>query len=397
MVSQEATSRELSLYVHVPFCEQKCRYCSFYSVHGRESEYDAYLEAVRTEWDLICRDRRLDEANLTIATLYLGGGTPSLLGAERLERLLSSLRQPLPWVEDCEVTAELNPEDIDRAQAQRLLASGIGRLSVGIQSFRDEELELLGRRADARQVREALDAIREAGCRNLSFDLIYGLPGQTVDQWLQSLQEALSRQPEHLSCYLLTAEEDTILHQLLRGGVVESPLDEVLLQQYKTTGHLAPSAGLEQYEISNFARPGFRCRHNLGTWTRQPYLGLGPAAHSFDGGARWCNVADWPEYRTQVLEQKQRPIRERYRLGGADAAKEMILLGLRLAEGVAWSDLEQAVSARKVQQLHRRVEFLVGTGFLLRDAERLRLSPDAYFVSNSVFVELIRTLEEEEA
>ncbi len=393
-----ARGREASLYVHVPFCCAKCRYCAFYSVIGSHTAYDDYLAALAVEWELL-RAEETDLANgdLRITSIYVGGGTPSILGGDRLARLLDTLRAGPAWRDECEISLEVNPESTDRELAARARAGGFNRVSVGVQSFRDDELEVLGRVARAADARRAIADLREAGFANLNIDLIYGLPGQSTESWLESVDAALAIGSTHLSCYMLTPEEDTILHRLLRGGHMATPLEEVVLHQYRALLRAAHAAGLEHYEISNFARPGFRCRHNLGTWQRQPYYGLGPAAHSFDGQVRWQNGADLTTYQQQLLGEGRRPTRERYRLAASDAVKEMIILGLRLADGVAWVDLDAAATPEQRARLRQRAQFLAGTGFLLVDAERLRLSPEAYFVSNAVFVELVRALEEGEA
>ncbi len=390
-----APGERASLYVHVPFCCSKCRYCSFYSIPAAGGLMDAYLEALNVEWRLV-RDEEpaLGSGELRITSVYVGGGTPSILGAERLSRLLEVLRAGPAWAADCEVTVEVNPESTDESVLAAILAAGCNRISMGVQSFRDEELELLGRAGRAADARRALQLIRAAGCGNLNIDLIYGLPGQTVDAWLTSVEEAVAARTEHLSCYMLTPERDTMLHQLLHGGELTTPLDEVVLEQYQALRGVLVGVGMEHYEISNFARPGYRCRHNEGTWTRTPYYGLGPAAHSFDGEARWQNVSDVRAYTHQLRVEQRRPARERYRLGPADVAKELVILGLRRAEGIRWADLAPVTSPAERARLQRRAKFLAGTGFLQLDEERLRLTPQAYFVSNAVFVELVRALEE---
>jgi oxygen-independent coproporphyrinogen-3 oxidase len=387
--------RAISIYVHVPFCSRKCRYCNFFSVQGETHHFDPFLEALRTEWRLVREEENLSSPDLRIETVYVGGGTPSILGGARLKELLAVLRDGPQWTDDCEISVELNPEDTSEGLAAELLAAGYARLSVGVQSFDDAERAMLGRTGGGDRARRSVQQVRAAGCRNLSLDVIYGLPRQSVESWMRTLREALAFEPEHLSCYLLTLEEETVLHQLLHGGELETPLDEVLLQQYMATREAAVGAGYEHYEISNFARAGYRCRHNEGTWQRVPYFGLGPAAHSFDGRRRWGTAPDLEGYLKRLLQDLRRPAHEHYRLGPKDVAKEMILLGLRRATGLAWSALEDVTTPGAFNRLRRRARFLAGTGFLEVDSETLRLSPKAYFVSNSVFVELIQALEED--
>lgn len=390
------TAREAGIYVHVPFCCSKCRYCAFYSVTAGEAAYDDYVAAVAAEWELVrAEEPDLAREDLRITSIYVGGGTPSILGGDRLARLLGSLRAGPAWADDVEISCEANPESTTPETAAGARAAGYNRISIGVQSFRDDELELLGRAGRTADTRRAIDAVRAAGFANLNLDLIYGLPEQSVERWLESVEAALECGSEHLSCYLLTPEENTILHRLLHGGDVTTPLEETLLQQYRATDSAAAAAGLEHYEISNFARRGFRCRHNEGTWLRRPYYGLGPAAHSFDGHARWQNVADVDAYLHALLREGHRPARERYRLSAEDQVKEMIILGLRLADGLRWADLDAAATPEQRARLRRRAQFLAGSGFTRVDEERLRLAPEACFVSNAVFVELLRALDEE--
>jgi oxygen-independent coproporphyrinogen-3 oxidase len=391
--AQAAASAEIGLYVHVPFCCQKCRYCSFYSVTASEDDYVAYLKALAIEWELL-RKEEFADSPAVVSSIYLGGGTPSILGGRRVAGMLDMLRQGPRWAEGCEISIETNPEDITHDLVSQLLDAGVNRISVGVQSFDDHELELLGRVCNADGVRRALGVLRDSGCENLNLDLIYGIPDQTVHAWRSTLAEALGFEPHHLSCYLLTPEQDTILNTLLRGNVLTTPLEEVLLQQFELAREEIADAGLEHYEISNFAYPESRCRHNVGTWSRRPYLGLGPSAHSFNGEVRWRNAANLQEYLSPLLTRQQRPVLERYRLSDDDIAKEVIFLGLRLADGLTWAGLEAVTDAAALGRVRRRAQFLAGTGFLEIGEQGFRLAQDAYFVSNAVIVELIRALEE---
>lgn len=390
---RDAELQDISLYVHIPFCAKKCHYCSFYSVRGSASDYDAFLRALAIEWRMTRDEEGLDDGYTQIVSIYVGGGTPSLLGAARLNTVLELLREGPAWEQECEVSIEVNPENADRDLIEGALQAGCNRISVGVQSFNDEDLRLLGRLSDAERARQALHEVRQAGCRNMNMDLIYGLSSQNLETWVDTLKEAISFNTEHLLCRLLSSEEDTVQEQLLRGRVIESPLDELLLQQYEATREAALAAGLEHYEISSFARPGFRCRHNERGRKRAPYYGLGPAAHSFDGQARWCNAADLPGYMDQLTECARRPRRQRYRLAAVDEIKELILLGLRRAEGLTWARVDEAAAPDAATRLAHRAEFLAATGFLEVDDKGLRLSPRAYFVSNTISLELIRALE----
>ena len=394
---EEPGKRKISVYIHVPFCFSKCSYCNFYSLSGREKDFDSYLDALEVEWLSMHEDENLTGDDIVVSSIFVGGGTPSLLGGQRLDRLLSIVRTGPNWAEDIEVTIEVNPESIDDDCAKSIIDSGYNRISIGIQSFKDCDLVNLGRQASRKQVYAALKSVKRAGFTNISIDMIYGLSGQTLEAWIEVLDEALATDINHISCYLLTPEEDTVLYRLLRGGEITTPLEETLYNQYDATRKIIIEAGYEHYEISNFAKPGFRCRHNEGTWQRQPYYGLGPSAHSFNGEVRWYNSSDLDAYLAQLLGENKRPDRERYRLDSNDVAKELIMVCMRRAEGVLWTQIEQVVTNSVMQQVKQRARFLSGTGFLHLDKYGMRLNPNAYFVSNSVFVELMRALEEDKS
>ncbi|MBM3317491.1 MAG: radical SAM family heme chaperone HemW [Candidatus Eisenbacteria bacterium] len=388
-----ASPREISLYVHIPYCHYKCRYCSFYSLRGEGPDYDAYLDALAVEWRLVRDEECLDDPAVRVASVYIGGGTPSVLGSERLRRLHRILRDGPAWGEPCEVTLEVNPESVTEELIGGALAAGYNRVNVGAQSFRDDDLALLGRESSGERVRRAIADTRAAGCVNLGIDLVFGLPGMDPEKWRASLREALRFAPEHLSCYLLAPEEETILHQLLHAGRLEPPIDEAAFLQYEAARLAAGQAGYEHYEISNFCKPGFRCRHHLDIWQRRPYYGLGPSAHSYTGDARWCTTADIHDYLARLREGPLRPARQRRRLEAADHRREAILLGLRQARGLTWDEIAAVVEAEATAHVERRARFLAGTGFIEIDEQGLRLAPRAFFVAHHVFVELLEAAE----
>ncbi len=386
-------SGRASLYIHVPFCRRKCAYCSFYSVPATTEDIEEYLCAIEREWALVRAEESPDES-LPIATIYLGGGTPALLGDAGIARLLATLRAGPAWDPQAEVSMEANPESLDRDLLNTVRAAGVNRLSVGVQSFDDQVLAFLGRAADARTARAALRTAREAGCANLGIDLIYGIPGQSLQSWEQTLREALAFAPQHISCYLLTCDVGTPLYDRVASGSVTLPDDACTRDQYELTRELLGAGGHEHYEISNFARPGFRCRHNEGTWLREPYYGLGPAAHSFNGRERWANVTDLRAYCASLRIHARRPLSERTPVSSRDAAREMIFLGLRRTAGLSWPALADAAGPDAALRLRACAATLAAGGLVTSDDAALRLTPEAYFVSNSVFVELLAALEE---
>ncbi|MEM9379451.1 MAG: radical SAM family heme chaperone HemW [Planctomycetota bacterium] len=320
------------LYVHLPFCAAKCHYCDFFSVPDEGQDVDGMVDAILAEADT--------RAPREPRTLFLGGGTPSLLSAAQLTRLLDGLDERTGWRASArEVTAECNPESLDRAKARTLLDLGVPRLSIGFQSLDDATLALFGRVHSADDSFRAFDAAREAGIEHLNVDLIYAIPDQTAERWDADLARVLALGPEHLSAYNLTFEEDTRFKRWLDRGRIERAPEEVELEMFHATRRRTCAAGLEAYEISNFARPGEACAHNLNYWRNGEYVGLGPGAVSKVGHARAGNPRAIAPYRRRVAasghatDWREDP-EPRTRLG------ETWWLGLRLAEGV------DAVAAR---------------------------------------------------
>jgi oxygen-independent coproporphyrinogen-3 oxidase len=316
------------LYVHVPFCRSKCPYCDFYSV-TQLSEIPSWLEALEKE-AVLYRDRfsRYD-------SLYLGGGNPSLLDEKEIRRLMGCLKQQFSFTPDCEVTLEANPDDITRAKLKLYRDLGINRLSLGVQSFDDQELLFLGRRHTAGQSEKALNLIRATGFGDLGIDLLYGLPGQGLEQWEKTLAHTLSFRPEHLSCYQLTVEPETELgRRQAESSILPFPEEEERAFFLFTSAYLE-ERGYVHYEISNFARgEKYFSHHNRKYWRHLPYLGLGPAAHSFDGRRRWWNHRSLAHY-CQSLAAGEAPVAESETLSEEQVHLETLYLGLRTREGVS--------------------------------------------------------------
>lgn len=315
-------------YVHVPFCVSKCRYCAFFSETSHD-QMAAWSDAVVDE------ARLLEPMFGAFDTLYLGGGTPSVLPDERLGALIDALRRVLRFCEDAEITIELNPGDVDRDRAKRWRAMGIARASVGVQSFDDAALRFLGRRHDAARAGAVLDDLRGAGFESVGIDLIWGIPGQALGQTMRSLEQALSFEPEHLSCYALTLEAGTPLQRDVAAGVVGEVSEDALADEAMALWGRLAGAGYDHYEVSSFARTrAHRSRHNTKYWHHAPYLGLGPAAHSFDGGRRWANVRSVRDY-VERVGAGQRPLAFEETLTEEQVRSEKIVLGLRTSEGIA--------------------------------------------------------------
>ncbi len=320
------------LYIHIPFCRSRCSYCDFATHLYDSSVAKRYTRAIRKEilaWSEVNSSQPID-------TIYFGGGTPSLLSPLQVSVILEAVssRFQLEPIADVEVTMEMNPGTVTPEILKNFRDRGINRASFGAQTFDDRELARLGRSHNSDQTRETFRHLRDAGFVNVSFDLIAGLPGQTLEGWKRNVDEALAMRPEHLSFYLLEVHEGTPLADHIRRGLQPQPDDEIASEMYALMLELAGAAGYEHYEISNFCRPGFQSRHNTKYWTGAPYYGFGCSAHSYDGRLRrWSNDRDVARY-LELVDSERSPIVERVKLTEDEARAEALFLGLRLMRGV---------------------------------------------------------------
>lgn len=319
------------LYIHVPFCRAKCPYCDFYSTPAL-SLVEAWIESLRKEALLYT------DAFPTFDSLYFGGGTPTILSNDAFEKLIDFLRGRFIFADDTEVTVEANPEDVTLEKLAALRSCGVNRLSIGVQSFDDRELVTLKRRHSARDAEVALELARSAGFDNIGIDLICLIPGQTEKSWMNSLQRALSFEPAHLSCYQMTFEKGTPFARMKAEGRIGVADEETERIFFLLTSRFLEDHGFIHYEISNFARDeASRSRHNGKYWRHVPYLGLGPAAHSFDGTSRWWNVRSVKQY-CRALEGGSKPIEGSEVLTDEQFRLERLYLGLRTCDGVSFQD-----------------------------------------------------------
>lgn len=339
------------LYVHVPFCRTKCVYCGFFSQTDL-SLAPMWLDALNTEARLY-KDRFSDPFD----SLFLGGGTPTVLSPPQIEGLASCLLTAFSFEDSAEFTVEANPDDITGDLLALLKNLGVNRISLGVQSLQEEELAFLGRRHTASQAEKALEQIRRAGFRSLSADLMYGLPGQTVSSWLKTLRRILTFEPDHLSCYQLTVEKRTPLCRMTAENKIRKAGVEQERELFLATSRFLEQKGYIHYEVSNFARPGHTCRHNFKYWNRSPYLGLGPAAHSFDGNARWWNTRSLLRYRRRLLRGRA-PIAGKEILSHENVIMERLLLGLRTTKGIG-IDLVRNVPGWRSRMRHLEQSGLV--------------------------------------
>jgi putative oxygen-independent coproporphyrinogen III oxidase len=332
------------LYVHVPFCLTRCGYCDFNAYAGLDHLCSRYAAALAREAEVVAPAWSGEE----FVSVFLGGGTPTTLEAADLASLLERLRMTLSVREDAEVTIEANPDTVDRAKLSALLDAGYTRLSMGAQSFDRAVLASLERLHDPDSVRRAMTAARAAGHANVNLDLIYGANGETRESWERTIRQTVDLQPEHVSAYALTIEPSTPLGRKVGRGVVPAPNADLQADMFELACDVLGTAGYHHYEVSNWAKPGFECRHNLGYWERRPYLGLGAGAHSHRDDRRWWNVRPPEEY-LSLVESDRLPVGGDERLEPRDSYLEEVFLRLRILEGVPSSWVETERSAPFVE------------------------------------------------
>ena len=355
------------LYVHVPFCTRRCSYCDFSIAVRKQIPADDFVASVTAE---LTQLGPLD----SLETVYLGGGTPSLLPHESIRTILLDVLHSTSSLDAVEVTLEANPENVTANAARAWRAAGVNRVSLGSQSFDDRVLEWMHRTHDAVQVTRAVKHLRDAGIDNISLDLIFALPESLGRDWDRDLDQALALAPSHLSLYGLTVEPRTPLDRWISRGAIQAPSDDRYADEYLRAHERLAAAGYEFYEVSNAARDGRRSRHNSAYWSGRPYLGVGPAAHSFDGLARRWNHSAWEAYRS-VIAAGESPVDSREELSDEQRELERLYLGLRTIEGITFSDFPRLAPPSPA---------LVDNGWLLTDGSRLRCSPSGWLRLDSL-------------
>ncbi|MGH7325740.1 MAG: radical SAM family heme chaperone HemW [Candidatus Rokuibacteriota bacterium] len=375
------TSTSLGFYIHVPFCAERCPFCSFNTAPLEAGAMARYLVAVQREIGLL--GALPWAADVTLVTVFFGGGTPSLLAPDDLGRIVELLRGRFVLAADAEVTVECNPESVSREQLAAYRAAGVTRVSLGVQSLDDGLLPRLGRLHSAGQARTAFDAARAAGYANVSVDVMYGLPGLDVAGWTRAVQTVLDWQPEHLSAYGLTLDAGSVWGAT---GVAGLPSEDVVVDQYWALVEVAAARGFEHYEISNYARPGFRSRHNQIYWQAAEYLACGPGACGFVGDVRYGNAKPVPRY-CAMLEGGALPLDVSERLTARQRRGERLVLGLRTADGVPAEWLEERLGDDRA--LGRRIADWEQAGWLQRGGGRVTLTEAGFLRSDALFVDLL--------
>ena len=365
------------LYIHVPFCKSKCVYCGFYSTVNQK-DVDKYLSALSVEMAL--RSPAVEEG--TLRTVYFGGGTPTLLQPAQLQRILNELHARFHIETDAEITIEANPEQLTPDYCKALKSLGFNRLSIGVQSFQDDILQFLGRRHTAQQALGAIANAHNAGFDNLSIDLIYGVNERSNELWEKELKTAFSLPIRHFSAYALTVEENSLLYRRIQQHRDVEPDEDLASVQYNILSEMVEKSSFAQYEVSNFAMKGWVSKHNAAYWDRTPYLGLGPAAHSFDGTHRSWNAPMLAAYFTQIAEQK--PFYEQETLTDTDHYNEYLLLRLRTHEGIDLREMAQLFGQERTNALLCYFETDVDNHYYVHIADRLHLTAEGLWFADRI-------------
>ncbi|MBA2451438.1 MAG: radical SAM family heme chaperone HemW [Chloroflexi bacterium] len=377
------TEQSAALYVHFPYCVSICPYCDFDRQATGFASIPRYVDAVATE---IAGQRRRP-----IHSVFFGGGTPSLMGPEQVERLLSAARQSLDVLPGCEISLEANPGECSPERLAGFRMAGVDRLSIGVQSLHDPTLALLGRRHSAEEARTAYRAAREGGFDNVNLDLMLGLPGMEVSGWLETLDGAIELGPEHLSCYILTVDERVPMGRDVASGRLRLPDDDAVAEQYEATAARLAGAGYERYEVSNWARPAWACRHNLTYWRDEPFIGVGAGAAGWLDGVRTKNTPSPRRYMASIAAgavervEAERPTR-------LTQAEDFLALGLRLREGIEPRQFEARFGMSLSEALGDVTEQLIQAGCLESVADRLRIAEGSVLVTNELLLRLHEAL-----
>jgi putative oxygen-independent coproporphyrinogen III oxidase len=365
------------IYLHIPFCGRKCGYCDFYSIPERSGDIRSFCVSLLKEIESAAAGRPLE--GRAADTVFFGGGTPSLLAVSEVRDLLGAVLSGFGLAAGAEVTMEANPGTLTEAGLAGYREAGVNRMSLGVQSFSDAELGLLSRSHTAAESEAAVKMSRDAGFANVGLDLLFGVPGQDAESLRRTLETAVSLGPDHISAYGLTVHEETPFGDRVRSGEAIMPSDEESADLFLLTSSVLSAAGFEHYEVSNYAKPGMRCRHNEGYWTQKPYLGLGPSAHSYYGGLRRWNVSELAEYSERIRTGRS-PEAGSEIIDAEKARIEAIGLGLRRSEGISLEAYSPDLAW---------VGEWVASGLAKVEAGRLRLTARGFLLADAIAAELV--------
>lgn len=376
--------RRIGLYIHVPFCKSKCYYCDFNSFAGMEEFVPGYFDVLKREVYLYSKELR----NHSIKTIFIGGGTPSLVDADYLHQLLETCRENLNIENDAEVTMESNPGTLSAEKLAAYKVMGINRLSIGLQAWQNSILKDLGRIHRIEEFLENIRLARGIGFNNINVDLIFGIPGQKLQDWEETLKEVTGLNVAHLSCYSLKIEEGTVYGKRLDSGELVPVEDELDREMYYMTISNLQKKGFRHYEISNFARSGFECRHNLVYWKAEPYIGMGAGAHSYFKDRRYNNIYNIEGY-IAAVQRQEIPVENIQEIGRNEQMSEFVILGLRLTDGISAEEFKLRFDYDLYRQYGKQIEGLLNRSLLEQTGERIRLTRLGLDLANQVFMEFI--------
>ena len=371
------------IYIHIPFCKSRCIYCDFFT-STNESEMDSYVEALCKEIVL----RKGELANDYVKTIYFGGGTPSRLNESHFQQIFGAISENYKLSNEMEVTIEANPDDLSHTYVDMLRELPFNRISIGIQSFDDQELKFLSRRHDANEAIQAVKYCQEKGFNNISIDLMYGLPNQTLAIWKRNLQQAIDLNIQHISAYHLIYEEKTRLYSLLQAGKVNPVDDDCSLQMFETLINTLTDADFEHYEISAFAKQGFISQHNSSYWTGLKYLGFGPSAHSFDGEHRWWNVSSLPKYIAGINSLS--PNIEKEDIDLTTKYNEYIITGLRTVWGIDLDVMKTNFGDELYAYFLQNAQRYFNLNYLKKEETNITLTKKGIFISDGIMSDLMK-------
>ncbi len=370
------------IYIHIPFCKKLCHYCDFYHVIHNE-DYSAFLIALLQEIEI----RKNYTGKESISTIYLGGGTPSVLSVNELKVILDNLNKSFAVTTDCEITIEINPDDVTPGYLKSLKKLNINRISLGVQSWRNEDLKLLNRRHTAEQAEEALKEIFNSGFENVSIDLIYGIPGMDINGWAANLDKSLSYNIKHLSAYHLTIEQGTVFGKMKEKGLFREADEEESIAEFNMLIEKTESAGFINYEISNFGKPEYFSVHNTNYWKQVPYLGLGPSAHSFNGYSRQWNVRDLKKYIKCINDGKI--FYEKEELDTKTRFNEYIMISLRTMWGIDLEYIEKTFEKEGYDYVNNLAVKFIGYGLMKQKKNTLVLTNQGKMISDNIISEFM--------
>ncbi len=373
-----------SLYIHIPFCASKCNYCSFNSFAGLEDLHERYVEALCTE----IAENASDDRTEHLKTIFLGGGTPTLLSENLLHKLLTVIMESFSVLPDAEISIEANPGTVDSGKLTLLHNAGVNRISVGVQAFNDQELRRIGRIHSAEEAVLAVNQAKASGFKNISIDLMYGLPGQNCGNWQRNLETAISLDLNHISLYQLTVEEQTPLAAMISENRLQIPDEDELAAMEKITAKLTADNGLSKYEISNYARIGYQCRHNITYWENRDYFGVGAGAVSCLQGIRRQNIPS-PETYCLLMEKGESIVMEEEKLPHEASFRETVVMGLRMNRGVSIKELKKRYGIDFENYYGKVFRLLITDNLLEQSAEYIRLTDRGKSFANRVMAELV--------